>query len=281
MNSITRPVLHSIVIAILLGFSALATQAQESPKPIRVLLITGGCCHSYATQKDILKKGLEARAHVIVDQIHTDDTTTTPPLAIYGNPNYAKGYDVIIHDECAAGMADVATLKAILAPHQNGIPGVNLHCAMHSYRVGDHKVPAKAGTDASLWFDYLGIQSSAHGPKEPIIVDYLNVKNPIIKGLEDWATMEEELYNNVQVFPSATGLAKGTQHQPERKKGQTVTPAQDAESIVVWTNQYHGTRVFSTTLGHYDKTVEDDRYLDLVTRGLLWSCKKLNKKYLK
>lgn len=259
----------------------LGSQAQNDPKPLKVLLITGGCCHAYATQKNILKNGLEARAHVIVDQIHSDDSSTAPPLAIYGNPDYAKGYDVVIHDECAAKMDDVATLKDILAPHRNGIPGVNLHCAMHSYRVGNHREPTTAGTDGSLWFDYLGIQSSGHGPKEPIVVNFTAKKHIITKGMADWATGPEELYNNVQIFKSAKSLASGFQYQPERKRGNKLTPATDAEAVVVWTNIYHDTRVFSTTLGHYDETVQDDRYLDLVTRGLLWSCKKLNEQYLK
>ncbi len=273
--------LNTVLMLSILAASGISIQAQNAPKPLRALLITGGCCHSYATQQHILKKGIEARAHVIVDQVHSDDTSTNPPLEIYGNPDYAKGYDVIIHDECAAKMADVDTLKDILAPHQNGIPGVNLHCAMHSYRVGDHKVPSKAGTDGSLWFDYLGVQSSGHGPKEPIIIDFTNSKHPITKELADWATGPEELYNNVQLFPSATALATGSQHQPERKRGGNTIPAKDEEAVVVWTNTYHDARVFSTTIGHYDETVADDRYLDLVTRGLLWSCKKLNKKYLK
>jgi type 1 glutamine amidotransferase len=54
------------------------------------------------------------------------------------------------------------------------------------------------------------------------------------------------------------------------------------DATVVWTNNYRmKTRVFATTLGHNNATVEDDRYLDLVTRGLLWSCDKLNDKYLR
>src|ERR1041385_9206629 len=77
---------------------ALCSQAADAPKPLRVLLITGGCCHDYAKQKDILKNGLEARAYVEVTQIHTDDKSTKPPLAILGNADYAKGYDVVIHD---------------------------------------------------------------------------------------------------------------------------------------------------------------------------------------
>ena len=35
---------------------------------------------------------------------------------------------------------------------------------------------------------------------------------------------------------------------------------------------YNGkTKVFATTLGHNNETVADARYLDLVTRGLLWA----------
>ena len=46
---------------------------------------------------------------------------------------------------------------------------------------------------------------------------------------------------------------------------------------MVWTNEYGDkkTRVFSTTIGHNNETVADDRYLDLVTRGVLWACGKL------
>jgi type 1 glutamine amidotransferase len=51
--------------------------------------------------------------------------------------------------------------------------------------------------------------------------------------------------------------------------------------VVVWVNEYQKTRVFSTTIGHNNVTVSDARYLDLVTRGLLWSCGKLDQGYLK
>ena len=55
-----------------------------------------------------------------------------------------------------------------------------------------------------------------------------------------------------------------------------------AESIVAWTNTYKGkTKVFATTLGHNNTTVGDDKYLDLVTRGLLWSVGKLDDAHLK
>lgn len=137
--------------------------AADAPKPLKVLLIAGGCCHDYAKQKDILKQGIEARANAEVDIIFSGDGSTHPKLPIYGKPDYAKGYDVIIHDECAADMNDPAVVEGVLKPHRDGIPGVNLHCAMHCYRIGDPGDPVTPGTPHGYWFEYLGLQSSGHG----------------------------------------------------------------------------------------------------------------------
>lgn len=256
----------------LIGFALAPRNALAADvKPLRVLLITGGCCHDYAKQKDILKKGLEARANVVVEQNHSGDTSTKPPLPIYGNPDYAKGYDVVIHDECAADINDPEVIKGVLAPHRAGIPGVNLHCGMHCYRIGNPAEPAKSGSDRALWFDYLGLQSSGHGPQQPIAISFTEKNHPVTRSLSDWTTINEELYNNIQVLPTATPLAHGKQ-TIKRRDG----TAKEDDYVVAWVNDYKGTRVFSTTIGHNNATVEDGRYLDLVTRGLLWACGKLD-----
>ncbi|HEV7403776.1 MAG TPA: ThuA domain-containing protein [Chthoniobacteraceae bacterium] len=259
-------------LSLLLATAALASfaTAAEAPKPLKILLITGGCCHDYAKQKDILKEGLEKRANIEVTQVHTDDKSTKPPLAILGNPDYAKGYDLVIHDECAADIKDPATVEGVLKPHRDGIPGVNLHCAMHCYRVGDPGKPQTAGTPEALWFEYLGIQSSRHGAQLPIALSFVDKESGITKGMADWTTINEELYNNIQIFPTARALAKGSQTY-KQKDGTDKTD----EYVVVWTNTYGKTRVFSTTIGHNNVTVSDDKYLDLVTRGVLWACDKL------
>ncbi len=249
-----------------------AIHAADTP-PLRVLLITGGCCHDYASQKDILKEGLEKRANVVVTQIHTDDKSTKPPLAILGNPDYAKGYDVIIHDECGSDINDPAVIQQVLAPHKAGTPGVNLHCANHCYRVGDPNVPAKVGTERAAWFEYLGLQSSGHGQQLPIAIDFVDTSHPITLGMTNWTTVNEELYNNIQVLPTAKPLARGSQIVKGKDGKETKN-----EYVSVWVNDYNGTRVFSTTIGHNNATVSDPRYLDMVTRGLLWACGKLDDK---
>ena len=245
------------------------THAADAPAPLKVLLITGGCCHDYNAQKDILKKGIEARANVVVEQIHTDDKSVKPPLAILGNPDYAKGYDLVLHDECASDITDIAAIEGVLKPHRDGIPGVNLHCAMHSYRFGDYTKPVAAGADNARWYEYLGLQTIRHGSQTPITITFAADASPITKGMENWTTISEELYNNIKVWDGATALARG-------KQGAGDKPGEN-DTVVVWTNEYGAkkTRVFSTTIGHNNATVEDARYLDLVTRGVLWACDKL------
>ena len=236
-----------------------AAAKKPLPKPLRALLITGGCCHDYVKQKDILKQGLERRLNIVIDHAHSPNKSTKPPLAIYGNADYAKGYDIVIHDECSAGISDPKIIAGVLAPHRKGIPGVNLHCAMHSYRFGNFRAKVKLADANAKWFEYIGLQSTGHGPQQPIEVTFENNVPFITKGVKAWTTQREELYNNVQVFPTAKAGARGVQG--------------NRKAVVAWTNDYHGARVFSTSLGHNNVTVADARYLNLVARGILWATK--------
>ncbi len=240
---------------------ALTSDLRAETKPIKALLIAGGCCHDYKGQHEALFKGIQARSNVQVDVYWTDDASTNPPFPLFDSPDWAKGYDVIIHDECAASNKDVAVVQRILAVHRT-VPAVHLHCAMHSFR---------NGTD--LWFKHLGLKSTGHGPQEPIAISFVDKSHPITKDMSDWTTIKEELYNNAAMH-DAKALATGT--QVFKRNGKTV----EAKAVVAWTNEKHGARSFSTTLGHNTATVADDRYLDLVTRGLLWSCDKLEPEYL-
>lgn len=244
----------------------LSVSAEPAVKPLKALLVIGGCCHDYATQKDLISAGIEARANIKIDICYSPEKGTKPMFTCYEKDNWAEGYDVIIHDECAADIKDLAIVNRILEPHRKGLPAVALHCAMHSYRVSaDFKNPMDPGVEGAQWFDFLGIQSTGHGKQFPIDVTFVDPSSPITKGLENWTTGNEELYNNISVRPSITPLAKG-------KQG-------DSEAVIAWTNAYGDkqTRVFSTTLGHNNETIADARYLDFVTRGLLWACEKLDK----
>src|SRR5262245_7418728 len=192
---------------------------------------------------------------------------------VYEKTDWSKNFDVIVHDECCSDVKDLTLIDRILEPHRQGLPGVVLHCGIHSYRSEGYP---KATTP---WFEFTGLHSTGHGPQESIAIAFSEPTSPIIKNMKDWTTVKEELYNNYtgRLLDTAHVLARGTQKYKARD-GKEITDS----FITVWTNTYRKkTRVFATTLGHNNETVGDDRYLDLVTRGLLWSVDKLNDNYLK
>jgi hypothetical protein len=266
------PAVAAIAAAALFASVCRETAAQQPvPRPLKALLVIGGCCHDYKRQQAILQEGIAARAHVEVSIAYDPDTTTMHLNPVYERADWASGYDVVIHDECSSNVKDPAIIDRILAPHRAGLPSVVLHCGMHSYRSEGY--PTK-----TPWFEFTGLPSTGHGPQAPIDITFLTTESPITRGLANWTTINEELYNNSagKLLATATPLARGRQIT-RNKKGETA----DSDYVVAWTNDYRGTRVFATTLGHNNQTVADPRYLDLVTRGLLWSCDKLSDQYLK
>ena len=241
-------------------------------KPVRALLVIGGCCHDYKKQQELLTKGISGRANVQWAVAYDPDTTTKHLNPVYENPDWAKGFDVVVHDECSSDVKDPKIVDRILKPHRDGLPAVVLHCGMHSYRTEGYP-------KTTPWFDFTGLASTGHGPQAPIDVRYIDKESAITKGLDGWKTVNEELYNNSagKLLDTAQPLAKGTQTF-KTKDGTERTD----EAVVVWTNTYNGkAKVFATTLGHNNETVADARYLDLVARGLLWSVGKLDDAHLK
>lgn len=270
------------ILTIALAAGLYLAQAAEAPavKPLRVLIVAGGCCHDYEKQQSLLKEGIESRLNAVVDVAFNPDKTTKATFEIYKAKDWAKDFDVIIHDECSADVTDPAYVANILDAHKGGVPALNLHCAMHSYRWGNYKEPVTAGADNAGWYEYMGLQSTGHGPQSPIDITFTDAGNPITKGLENWTTINEELYNNIQVL-GGKPVASGRQMQmPRPKKGEKADPdakATEATAVVAWTHEYgpKKTRIFSTTIGHNNDTVSDARYMSLITRALLWTTGKL------
>jgi len=258
---------------------------QGSARPIRALLVAGGCCHDYAHQKDLLTRGISQRADVKWTIAYDPDTSTGHKNPVYEIPGWSNEFDVVVHDECTSAVTDMAFIENILRPHKEGLPGVVLHCGMHSYRTeGWNK------NVATPWMQFTGLISTGHGPQKPIAITFVDQDHPITKGMSDWTTVNEELYNNIagRIEPTAHALASGKQvYTATPKKGakedaKAQAKEVTAEAVVAWTNIYNGkTKVFSTTLGHNNATVEDPRYRDLVARGLLWSVGKLDPEHLK
>jgi uncharacterized protein len=234
--------------------SCISAFAADSAKPLKALMICGGCCHDYKTQKTIIADGVAKRANVEFTVIHELGTDKTNRVAIYEKPNWWKGYDVIVHNECFGMVTDDAFVENIAAAHKAGVPAVMLHCSTHSYRA--------AKTDA--WRETLGLRSMSHDARRNLTIKNAKPEHPVMKGFPaEWPDANDELYRNEKLWPTITPLA--TSFSVESKK----------DHVVIWLNQAGNARVFATTLGHANETMQSDVYLDLVTRGLLWSAGKL------
>jgi type 1 glutamine amidotransferase len=250
-----NPALRHVVVClavVLCTFSA--ARAADPAKPLRALMVTGGCCHDYTNQKKILSEGISARANVEWSIVHEGDNREHR-ISIYDKPDWAKGFDVIVHNECFGMVNDVAFVESIVAAHNAGVPAVMLHCSSHSYRA--------AKTDE--WHKCVGITSTSHEKNRDLTIKALKLDHPVMHGFPaTWRDPKDELYKNEYVWPNTVPLAQA--YGEDTKK----------DHVVIWVTTYGKARVFATTLGHNNETMQAPVYLDLVTRGLLWACGKLN-----
>ncbi len=253
------PLLTAVLLASALFVSG------EPVKPLRGLMVTGGCCHDYVRQKVILAEGLSARLPVewtVVHDVKLVDgkdvaATREHVSSAYAREDWAKGYDVVLHNECYGAVKDPALIERITKPHMEGVPGVFLHCAMHSYRMAEN---------ADLWRAVIGVKSTFHEPGAVLTAKVVAPEHPVMRGFPaEFTTAEkDELYVVEKFWDSAVAL--GSVYSEKRK----------ADNPVIWVNELGKVRSFATTLGHPNSTMERPEYLDLVARGLLWTCGKLD-----
>jgi type 1 glutamine amidotransferase len=235
-----------------------AAADEPKPKPLHALMVCGGCCHDYDHQKVILSEGISARANVewtiVEENAPKGQDERKHRVSIYEKPDWWKGYDIIVHNECFGFVDDNKFIENIAAAQKAGVPAVMLHCSTHSYRSGT--------TDE--WRKDVGITSHSHEKRRDLTIQNIAPENPVMKGFPaKWLDKEDELYKNEKLWPNVVPLARA--YGEETKQ----------EHVVIWLNTYEGARVFNTTLGHSNETMQSPEYLGLVTRGLLWACGKL------
>ena len=233
---------------------ALAVAALSSAEPIKALLITGGCCHDYDAQREIIPAAVDLYSRLPVEWTiyHQRTEASDRLLELYQNPDWAKGYDVVVHNECFAKIGDVDYIEGILKPHREGVPAVMIHCSMHSYRTGP---------TAEAWWEFCGVHSPGHGPKHGFEVNITAPEHEIMQGLSNWQVQKGELYFIETAYPTMTPLAESFSEKTRTMHSN------------IWVNAYgpRETRVFATSIGHFNETMMDPAYMELITRGLLWA----------
>ncbi|NNM30172.1 MAG: ThuA domain-containing protein, partial [Akkermansiaceae bacterium] len=218
------------------------------------LLVTGGCCHDYEFQSKALTLSTAAEAGIEWTVVNKGGKGTHAEIDLYDDPKWAEPYDVVVHNECFARTKNPAYIQKIVDGHKSGTPAVVIHCAMHTYR--------DAATDD--WRKFLGVTSKRHEHQSHYPVKVEKSDHPIMKNFPaDWTTPKDELYVIEKSWPNTTVLATSAS-----EKNGKVHP-------VIWTNDYHGTRVFGTTYGHTNDTFSDPVFLKLLADGIEWSAGRL------
>ena len=244
------PIVFAFVLFALCSMTGGAQQASPAPR-IKALLISSGAFHDYLHQSRVFVEAVGAAVPVdwtIALQGSPRGTTTRYP--IYDNPDWARGFDIVVHNECSADIDDPVFIRRITDAHRVGrVPAMVVHCAMHSYR----------SAKVDDWRELLGVTSRQHSPQFRIPVLW-KAGEPIVAGLAaGWVTPSDELYVIEKMWPGARALATAVDYRDQR------------EFPVAWTHDYQGVRVFGTTLGHGTATWDDPVYQSLLARGFRWA----------
>lgn len=217
--------------------------------PVNALMISGGCCHDYIAEDAILMKTLSTQLPVEWTVLYTG-RAGDKKVELYNEPNWAAKYDIVVHNECYATVDDREFVSKIVAAHAKGVPGMVIHCSMHSYR----------SLESDEWREFLGVTTRRHTRPHNIAVKVVDPNQGVLKGFKtDWVTPSDELYVIEKLWPNAKALATA------------ISPEDNAVYPMIWTNEYHGARVFGTTVGHAAETWDDPAFLDLLSRGFKWA----------
>ena len=228
---------------------------QGAPRAIRALYVTGGGFHEFVKQETILPPAISQRVKIDWTIDHTAGTSTEVLIERHKNTDWTKSFDVVLYNMSFSYVVDVPWIERLAGAHRDsGVGAVILHGAVHSYR----------RSESRAWGELMGAFSLRHDSQRPLTVEAVAPAHPIMRGLPPkWQTSSEELYVLERVWPSMTPLAEA--YSVESKKSYPL----------IWTNTHGKAKVFVTSLGHNTEIIANPVYLDLVTRGLLWTVGKL------
>ena len=224
---------------------------REAVRPIRALYVTGGGFHEFVKQEGIVPPAISERAKVAWTIDHTAGTSTNTLIERHKTTDWTKEFDVVLYNMSFSFVVDVPWIERLARAHRDsGVGAVILHGAVHSYR----------RSETRAWGELMGAFSLRHDSQRPLTVETVAPHHPIMRGFPaKFETTPEELYELEKVWPTMTPLAQS--FSVESKKPYPL----------IWTNTHGKARVFVTSLGHNTEMIANPVYLDLVTRGLLWT----------
>ena len=73
---------------------------------INALVVSGGCCHDYALQGRMLMDAVSRALPVDWTLVVQGGRGTRGTMPVYAKPDWSKGFDIVIHNECLANVDD-------------------------------------------------------------------------------------------------------------------------------------------------------------------------------
>ena len=261
-NAATRSSLAVILVASVLTLSPAATREPITPqgtaqptRSIRALYVTGGGFHDFVAQEKIVPPAVAKRVRIDWTIDHTAGKSTEVLIDRHKTADWTKDFDVVLYNMSFSHVVDREWIERLArAHHDSGVGAVILHGAVHSYR----------RSESRAWGELMGAFSMRHDSQRVLTVEAVAKDHPILRGLPPtWETIPEELYELERVWPTMTPLADA--YSVESKK----------RYPLIWTNTHGKARVFVTSLGHNTEMIANPQYLEIVTRGLLWTLRLL------
>jgi type 1 glutamine amidotransferase len=224
-------------------------------RAVRALYVTGGGFHDFVAQEKIVPPAIAKHVRIDWTVDHTAGKSTEVLIERHKNTDWTKAFDVVLYNMSFSNVVDPEWIERLArAHHDSGVGAVILHGAVHSYR----------RSRSRAWGELMGAFSMRHDSQRPLTVEAVAKDHPILHGLpQTWQTIPEELYELERVWPTMVPLADA--YSVESKK----------RYPLIWTNTHGKARVFVTSLGHNTEMIANPLYLDLVTRGLLWTLRLL------
>jgi len=238
----------AIPVLLILFLTAQSVE-KSSPKPIRVLLLSGRNNHEWQQTTPFLEKMFLQSGKFTVSVTDKPDTLKM---------NDFQKFDVVLSNWNSWPENDFRlpeqTEKALLKFIENGGGLVTFHASSSAF----YKWPEFQEISTAAWI----MDTTSHGKVSETNVSIINKKHPVTKGMKDFVIFDE-LWLNAAVNPKFEVLGTAS-NQKIAEEGMKPQPA-------IMVAGYGNGRIFHTILGHDVKAMENEGFQTLLLRGTEWA----------